>query len=82
MDGGKEHDSFTHFVGKLPTKPIEQYCVRGNISMTLDEIMDNPNNWIGIVSDIKSKHGKITLYVKEAQPVEPVKEEAASEKQQ
>lgn len=83
VEGGQEHGTFTHFVGKLPNKDIKSYCVRGNVAMTLDEITDVPNPWIGQVSEIKTKHNQVTLYVKEAAPVElPPAEETISEKQQ
>lgn len=82
IEGGQEHGSFTHFVAKLPNKPMEEYCVRGNVAMTLDEVTDTANPWIGEVSDIKSRHGKVTLYVKDACPVELPARESAAEKQQ
>lgn len=65
MMGGKEHGSFTHFLGEMAGIPSSSYVVRGNIQMTFDEVMDAGVWFVGQISDIKSKHSQITLYVKE-----------------
>lgn len=65
MTGGKEHGSFTHFVGEMPDVPGNTYVVRGNIQMSFDEVMDAAYLFVGQISDIKSKHQQVTLYVKD-----------------
>lgn len=81
IDGGNEHGTFTHFIGKIKDRSIKEYCVRGNVAMTLDEVVETEANWVGKISEIRSKHGLITLYVSDAEPVKEVKEGPVQEKQ-
>lgn len=68
MDDYKRHRStMAHFVGNVPGLPMKDYEVRGNTSLTDNELLANKNYYIGLISNIVIRNGKTTIWVKNAE---------------